>query len=401
MNVDTTEESPTCITTCYGIGGLDEGLERVVGKLRKLCIVEIEAVAIANMVAKMEAGGMAPCPIWTDLKTFPAHLFRGKVDWLLGGYPCTPFSLAGKRRGADDPRHLWPHLERIIKTIRPVRCLFENVDDHLTLGFPEVYCSLRNMGYAVEVGVYSAEEVGAPHERQRMFILAVANGYRDDVRSGRTSAQRTSPTIEEEEQQRQRSGTELGNGCDVEYTDSERLGEEGECEVGIDRASELGNSTRIIKRKQADETNAISDDRKTRDESFGSSQLADTNREQWRIKQQFESRDGKRTRNQSTRRGEMANANDKRLEGQWRRVKRTGTEHAVSSGSGKGTKWPSRPGQPQQAWEHLRVISRETESDVGLSANGYHFREDFLRALGNMVVPDCAEKAIYELLNKY
>jgi len=172
-NVDFTKEF-TCLSLCTGYGGLELGVKRVMPSLRTICYVEIEMFACANLVSKIEAGKMDAAPIWTDLKTFNAEPFRGRVDIVMGGFPCQPFSLAGKRQGTDDPRHLWPHIARIVEAVRPVWCVFENVAGHLTLGFPEVYRSLRNMGYSVEAGLFTAWEVGAPATRQRLFVLANA-----------------------------------------------------------------------------------------------------------------------------------------------------------------------------------------------------------------------------------
>lgn len=152
---------------------LEMGIERVLPTLRTVCYVEVEAFAQFNLVAAMEAGIVAPAPIWPDIKTFPSGPFHGKIHGLVGGYPCQPFSSAGKRLGADDPRHLWPHFERHIRAIRPVWCFFENVEGHLSLGFKEVLESLCKLGYTVEAGVFSAASLGAPQVRERLFILAV------------------------------------------------------------------------------------------------------------------------------------------------------------------------------------------------------------------------------------
>ena len=148
------------------------GLKRVIPNLRTVAYVEREAYAVANLVAKIEAGQMDAAPIWTDVKTFDGQSFRNRVDIITGGYPCQSFSVAGKRLGAKDPRHLWPYIARIVQAVRPVWCFFENVSGHLTLGFPEVYRSLRDMGYKIEAGLFSAAECGAPHRRERLFILA-------------------------------------------------------------------------------------------------------------------------------------------------------------------------------------------------------------------------------------
>jgi len=170
--VDTTEELPTVISFCSGYGGIERGLDLCGVKHRVLAYVEIEAYCIANLVAKMEAGELPPAPIFTDLKKFPAEIFRGKVSILTSGYPCQPFSAAGKRLGEDDPRHLWPHIRRHIESIRPSRVFFENVEGHISLGLSSVISDLEEDGYRSAWGIFSAREVGAPHQRKRVYIMA-------------------------------------------------------------------------------------------------------------------------------------------------------------------------------------------------------------------------------------
>ncbi len=155
--------------------GLERGIERAIGKINTVAYVEIETFIIENLVQQMEKGLLAPAPIWSDVKTFIelAPYFRGKICGITGGYPCQPFSVAGKQKGVDDPRHLWPYIKQIIKSIEPVWCFFENVPGHLTIGYEQVRNDLRELGYSVKEGIYSAEEVGAPHQRKRLFILAV------------------------------------------------------------------------------------------------------------------------------------------------------------------------------------------------------------------------------------
>jgi DNA (cytosine-5)-methyltransferase 1 len=175
--VDTTQ-TITHIGLCAGYGGIELGLARVLPTLRSIALCEIEAFAIANLVAKMEAGLMDPAPIWTDLKTFPWEEFRDKVDVLSGGYPCQPFSAAGKRLGTDDPRHLWPYIASGIRLLRPKLCFFENVEGHISLGLREVVGELESLGYETTWGIFSAAEVGAPHQRKRVFIMAQSSGFR-------------------------------------------------------------------------------------------------------------------------------------------------------------------------------------------------------------------------------
>ena len=176
-----TKELPTVISFCSGYGGIERGIELAGVEHRVIAYVEIEAFAIANLVAKMESGQLDPAPIWTDLKTFPSHLFRGAVDIITGGYPCQPFSAAGQRKGEDDPRHLWPTIREHVKTIRPDRCFFENVEGHISLGLSSVISDLEEDGYRTAWGIFSAREVGAAHQRKRVYILADSSSARSQT----------------------------------------------------------------------------------------------------------------------------------------------------------------------------------------------------------------------------
>ena len=171
------------ISICTGGYGLDLGVDLATGgEARAVCLVENEATAAALLVHHMEAGRIHPAPLWSDLRTFDFRAWRGKVSGLVGGYPCQPFSNAGKRLGADDPRHLWPVIEQGIADLQPEWCFFENVGAHLRLGFREVAGSLHGLGYRVAAVLLTASEVGAPHGRERLFILAHRNKQHDDGR---------------------------------------------------------------------------------------------------------------------------------------------------------------------------------------------------------------------------
>ena len=209
--MDTTKELPTVIAFCAGYGGIERGLDLTGVEHRVIAYVEIEAFCIANLVAKMETGELPPAPIYTDLKTFPAHLFRDRVDLITGGYPCQPFSAAGKRLGEDDPRHLWPHIRKHIEAIRPARCFFENVEGHISLGLSTVISDLEDDGYLTTWGIFSAREVGAPHQRKRVYILADSNnGQRElkdqEIRARRDSAVDGCADLADTDNPRQQSG---------------------------------------------------------------------------------------------------------------------------------------------------------------------------------------------------
>jgi DNA (cytosine-5)-methyltransferase 1 len=197
--VDNSNRLPSVLSLCTGYGGIERGLELAGFEHRVIAHVEIEAYAAANLVAKMEQGRMVPAPIWTDLKTLPVDCFRDRVELITGGYPCQPFSAAGKRAGKDDPRHLWPWIREHIQAIRPFRCFFENVEGHISLGLQEVIEDLESLGYATTWGIFSAAEVGAPHQRKRVYILASsrdwdANGIDDSQKQGISQGQDSQPS---------------------------------------------------------------------------------------------------------------------------------------------------------------------------------------------------------------
>ena len=177
---DTDVDRPqNVISFCSGYGGIELGLRRAGVDVRTVSYVEIEAFCQANLANKIEEGWMDSAPIWSDLKTFPAESFYGKVDGITGGYPCQPFSNAGKRAGEDDPRHLWPYIRKHIQTISPRWVFLENVEGHLSLGLSTVISDLDEDGYDTTWGIFSAEEIGAPHQRKRVFILAVQRGSKE------------------------------------------------------------------------------------------------------------------------------------------------------------------------------------------------------------------------------
>lgn len=184
-HVDTTETNrqPTHISLCSGYGGIDLGLKRVLPDLRTVAYAEIEAFACELLLSRMEAGQLDAAPIWSNLKSFPWGAFSDRVDILSGGYPCQPFSAAGRRLGIEDERHLWPYIADGIRILRPRICFFENVEGHISLGLREVIEELEGLGYRATWGIFSAAEVGAPHQRKRVFILANRNneGLEGDI----------------------------------------------------------------------------------------------------------------------------------------------------------------------------------------------------------------------------
>jgi DNA (cytosine-5)-methyltransferase 1 len=205
------------LSLCAGAGGLDLGLHLAVSRYRTVGYVEREAYAAATLVARMEDAALDRAPIWDDVATFDGRPWRGLVDIVHGGYPCQPFSVAGRKLGDKDPRHLWPYIARIVGEVQPALCFFENVGGHLRLGFEQVHDDLRQMGFRVKAGLFTAEEVGASHKRERLFILAYAEGARERGKAG---------DILEAHGRQDGALLQLPHGADLSMADAARAGAE-------------------------------------------------------------------------------------------------------------------------------------------------------------------------------
>jgi len=123
-------------------------------------------------------------PVASDVKELASdpERFVPDCDILTAGYPCQPFSFAGKRKGEEDDRHIWPHILKIIAFKRPTWCIFENVYGHISLGLDSVLSDLEAEGYTTRTFVVPACGVNAPHKRNRLWIVAYTNSPRQ--RSG-------------------------------------------------------------------------------------------------------------------------------------------------------------------------------------------------------------------------
>lgn len=402
-------KSPAVLSICPGVLGLERGVEQAIGKVRVATFVEIEAVLIANLLAGMESGVLDPAPVWTDVKTFPAQLFSGKIHGILAGYSCQPFSLAGKRAGEDDPRHLWPAIRNVIETVGPVWCYFENVDDHLSMGFDTVYKDLRALGYAVEAGVYTAEEVGAPHERKRLFILALALPYKMAAR-GRV-ADLLKPGKANEREAWLKNGQWGRNGIS---TSSAKLADTEGGQPGLQGARNGGQGSgggseeldtagnKAVCKPKTGDTGLVQQPGST--DTGANKELAYANsarQQEFRNNGEPAEPGDDRAGNPGTELGNTDMLGQQKhgnygcgigqtsKQAEWSEI--VGTAGPIKS------RYPAGQGRFQYDWEPKRTI----EPGVGCTVNGYNFREDILRAIGNSVVADCAEIAFIDLLTKH
>lgn len=167
----------TVLSLCSGIGGFERGLEQA-------GMTVIGQVEIDQFCREVLNEHWPEVPKHDDVRTAVAWWKskpRPRVDIVCAGYPCQPFSTAGRMRGEDDPRHLWPAVADVLRAIRPDYALLENVPAHLGLGFDRVLADLADLGFHAEWSIVPASAVGAPHRRPRLFVLA----YTDESELGR------------------------------------------------------------------------------------------------------------------------------------------------------------------------------------------------------------------------
>lgn len=164
---------------------------------------------------------------YDDITKTDFTIWRGKIDVLTGGFPCQPYSVAGKRKGTEDDRHLWPEMLRAIRDIQPSWVVGENVSGLINwnggLVFDEVQTDLENEGYEVWANVLPAASVNAPHKRDRVWFVAYSDHNRN---SGRT---RENESKSKKERLQERNQIQFANKSDSlrespSYAKSERAG---------------------------------------------------------------------------------------------------------------------------------------------------------------------------------
>ena len=166
------------ISICSGYGGIELGLSAVVPGIRTICYVEREIEVAQILAARIKDGVIDDAPVWTDLRTFDAAAWRGKVSLVTGGFPCQPHSVAGNRKGADDERELSGEVLRIAEELGYPTLFLENVPGIRRFYWDNIRPKLQSMGYRTEELLITAAETGAPHRRHRLFILADTGGQR-------------------------------------------------------------------------------------------------------------------------------------------------------------------------------------------------------------------------------
>jgi site-specific DNA-cytosine methylase len=160
---------------------------------RTVCAVEWEPYAASVLAARQNEGLLPLFPIWDDVRTFDGRPWRGRVDVVSGGFPCQDISVAGKGAGIDGARSgMWAHMARIVGEVRPCYVFVENSPALLTRGLGRVLGDLAALGYDCRWTVLGAADVGAPHQRDRFWLVGAdtlrvrrkANYWREPVCDG-------------------------------------------------------------------------------------------------------------------------------------------------------------------------------------------------------------------------
>lgn len=173
-----------------GYGGITLGLKRWV---RPLAYCEANRYAQSIILSRQADGDLPKAPIWNDVKTLDGKNLKGEIDIIYGGFPCQDISVAGNGAGLEGERSgLFYEVERLVKEIKPPFVFLENVPAIRTRGLLAVVNSFAKMGYDCRWTCISASYVGAPHKRERWFLLAHAKCDR-----GGTNARNNRPTEEE------------------------------------------------------------------------------------------------------------------------------------------------------------------------------------------------------------
>jgi len=363
------------LSLCSGAGGIDLGLTIAIPGYRTVGHVERETFAAATLVARMEDATLDYAPVWDDVASFDGRPWRGAVDIVTAGYPCQPFSVAGKRLGTEDPRHLWPHVARIIGECEPPFVFLENVAHHLRLGFPEVASGLVGMGYRLAAGLFTAAEVGAPHKRERLFILAI------------------------------REGCELANPARLLWNPLEWRQPDGD-------AANVADAEGKCEREPADETNALARSRQAWDEPGNEcsdvahaadrqlpqpGRCPETRKGSGRDGPGLAHADG--DRRQQAERGQPQNGRSDPCQPHVDDADGAGSQGRgddIGEHAGERPAWPPGPCDAD-GWERYLRCAPDLEPAVRRGADGLAHRVDRLRLCGNGVVPLVAAHALRTL----
>jgi DNA (cytosine-5)-methyltransferase 1 len=395
-----------------GIGGFALGLQKVGFETVAFCDIE----KYCQHLLKQKWNGIK---IYSDVREITKEKFKAdgieSPEIITGGFPCQPFSVAGSRKGTDDNRHLWPEMFRIIKEFKPRWIIGENVRGIVSiqdgLVFETVCTDLESEGYEVQTFNIPAVGVGAPHKRERIWIVANSRCSIRGKQSSRNSESIGSGTFEKTERStdtseitRSSTGTEIMANTESKRTgeNNERLrsrtsgisGREGTTRIQEDVANSNTGNVEAGCERQRRIREENTKERQSNNVTGSSEVMANTNESISRERQIFgnpndKGRGASETRRESLQPEDrqtrtdnlgsgsevMANTNSERQQEQCRpkSIQEEGNELECSSSQSGGNFW-------------------DIEPDVGRVVNGLPGRVHRLKGLGNAIVPQIAEE---------
>ena len=321
------------------------------GKLlgwRTVCAVEWEPYPASVLCARQNDGLLPPFPIWDDVQTFDGKPWQGIVDVVSGGFPCQDISAAGGGAGIDGERSgMWREMARIIHEVRPRFAFVETSPMLTSRGLGTVLGDLASMGFDAKWGVLGAADVGAPHQRDRIWIVAKWRGQLPHAQHDRIR------WWEQQQKSLKEAHGKVSHTASIGHqvkTDKCLLESQGRDKL---QPSESRNSSDVANAQ-------MSNDKESK------------NQNRYRERSQGES-----GRNCSVE-GEIPNSSKHRIQ-------------SKSSEAGKPSQWINSSGIGNPEWWAV-------EPNVGRVVNGMASRVDRLKAIGNGQVPLCAATA-WRILN--
>lgn len=359
-----------------GIGGFSLALEST-GHFQTIGFVENDEYCQAVLQHHFPE-----VPILGDIKNVTKETVPTRPDVICGGFPCQPFSVAGDQRAKDDPRHLWPEMLRIIKEQKPTWVVGENVSGLVKLGLDEILDEMEDQGYSTRTFNIPAFSVGAPHQRQRLWIIGHLG---DPEHNGSPTPERQRGLLKQPEEPKKQisiwelEGTSSASG-DVANPDNEgvrsRIGgddfdyEEESGEGGVDGEGSAGDDEWYDTSPTQDEGVDVPNPDNTRDRTQ-EHQVDEDGKKNIQGRQEH-------TQSKSSRHGaDIPDPNGKGLQGQRKKYKLPKSKRKREIG---GSSW----------WD--------VEPNVGRVAYGVPNRVFKLRALGNSIIPQIAQKIGYAII---
>lgn len=338
---------------------------------RTICAVEWEPYPASVLCARQNDGILPSFPIWDDVQTFDGRPWRGRVDVVSGGFPCQDISAAGKGAGIDGERSgMWGHMARIVREVEPRFVFVENSPMLTSRGLGRVLGDLAALGYDARWGVLGAHHAGAPHKRDRIWIVAHATNRQD--------LERERGDMDETAQGREGCHTSVIT-CSPDVADAARL-QQGREEQRAQRERTRPSGESIVSTCSSDVADTGCDRRKQ--DAVGEPLQSSAPR----FVLECEKGAGGSPREVS-----VPHSDDKRLQ---RGIQEVSTHAQGRQKQGYGCtseRCSGREGNGRDDWWL-------TEPDVGRVAHGVAARVDRLKAIGNGQVPAVAALA-WEILS--